>query len=151
MQKGYGMSFFRKKTPLWSADQNLMDMIPVRKIDSAQDKESLNAVLLIPKFRGKLGSRWIQPRLNPDRAYFKLHLDPMGSRIWDQINASDPLADIYYLFTQWYPQESDLLDRFVRFVQNLVREDFIELRLPCSEPLSIIPGLDSKECRDEIN
>ncbi len=114
-----------------------MDLIPTRRLGSRRDEETGKLMLLIPKFRGRLTGRWIQPRLHPDRAYFKLHLDGMGAEIWERIDACRPLSEIFQDFSRNHPEEPELVDRFARFIRNLMKEEFIGMRLP--DPAVSVP------------
>ncbi len=72
-EKGY----FQKRRILNNA--NYLNLTPVRKYQHEINLNG-NVVILLPRFRGVLSQRLLQPRLkNP---YIKIELDIIGSKVW---------------------------------------------------------------------
>jgi len=58
---------------------NYLDLTPIRKFDHEIDNDQ-NVVILVPRFTGCLGRKFLQPRLK--HPYIKITLDKTGSAIW---------------------------------------------------------------------
>ena len=70
---------------------NLLDLAPVRLVESERTPED-RAILLRPKFTWKPLAKLLQPRL--PRPYFKVHLDEIGTFVWDRIDGETTVGDM---------------------------------------------------------
>jgi len=115
---------FKKKK---ENDENLMDMIPQKKIESIVNEEG-KTILLRPKWQGKLGKKWIQPRLKKEKAFFRVNLDEMGAFVWNCINNKKTVYDIFKEYENNFQEEENALNRLIMFIKILTKNQFIELK-----------------------
>jgi Coenzyme PQQ synthesis protein D (PqqD) len=108
--------FGRDKTPAPEID--ILGLVPIRNVEHRPDETTGCAILLDPRFKsGPLG-RWLQPRLNPERAHILVRLDEMGSFVWDQIDGRRTIDTIIRTFVDVYPeQRDDAAERVWKFLQ----------------------------------
>jgi hypothetical protein len=84
-EKGY----FKRKNILKGS--NFLDLKPIVKYQHETDDEGM-VVVLVPRFTGYLGLRFLQPRLkNP---WFKISLDEIGSVVWSLTDGKTPVREI---------------------------------------------------------
>lgn len=108
------------------AGKNLLEMIPKRKEQIVWTEEKTEMVVLELEHRGFYAviaqSCFHRPRVS------KIHLDALGSYIWKQIDGRRNLQDIACsLKKQFGKQAEPLYDRFIAFIQILLRHGFIKL------------------------
>ena len=82
-------------------------------------------VLLRPRhLRGPL-AWWLQPHLrNP---YFKVHLDPLGSFVWNHCDGQVTVEEIIGQMETEFDAEDQLLQRVVYFLRELERGQMVRL------------------------
>jgi hypothetical protein len=79
-------------------------------------------------------ARWLQPRLRPERAHFKVHLEDRGSWVWQQCDGHISVGEIAAGFKESFPAEHDQVDhRICQFIYQLEDNGFIRFtNLPAS-------------------
>ena len=75
----------RKEAP------NLLDLKPVRLVESERTDDD-RVTLLKPKFTWRPLAKLVQPRLK--RPYYKIHLDEIGTFVWDRIDGETTVGDM---------------------------------------------------------
>jgi hypothetical protein len=70
---------------------NLLELKPVRLVESERTDED-RVVLLKPKFTWGPLRKLLQPRLK--RPYYKIHLDEIGTFVWDHIDGETTVGDM---------------------------------------------------------
>jgi hypothetical protein len=112
--------------PLRKPPKNFLDMIPVRNVrDFTREGEKIT--LLIPKFKSKRFSNWFIPA-NRSK-FFSIHLDEMGSKVWNLIDGETNTGDICNRLHQsgsgtGNPDTPDEL-RVTEFLRQLFKNRFI--------------------------
>lgn len=96
---------------------DVLGLVPVRKVAERLAEDSENLILLDPRFKkGPLG-RWLQPRLDPERAFILVRLDAMGSYVWRQIDGHRNIEAIIRSFVEAFPdQRDDAAERVWKFL-----------------------------------
>lgn len=97
--------------------------VPQRAVQATADGELV--VLLRPRYlRGPL-AWWLQPHLrNP---HFKVHLDPLGSFVWNRCDGQVTVADIIGQMEAEFGAEEQLQQRVVYFLRELERGQMVRL------------------------
>lgn len=87
-------------------------------------------VLLRPRFlRGPL-ARWLQPHLKR-RPYFRVHLDEIGTFIWQHCDGQMTVAQITGAMEQHFGERvAPALDRLALFLRQLEEGQMIQMNLP---------------------
>jgi hypothetical protein len=104
-------------------------MIPVRNVGEFT-REGEKITLLIPKFK----SRWMQKWLIPPRRsmHFRVHLDEMGSRVWDLIDGTRDTNEICLIVKETPSQGPESQKptevRVTEFLRQLYKNRFILFR-----------------------
>lgn len=81
--------YYEKRKILKQA--NFLDLTPVQKYTHEIDQQE-NMVILVPRFTGFVGKRFIQPRLkNP---WIKISLDPIGSTTYRLADGKNTVRQI---------------------------------------------------------
>jgi hypothetical protein len=107
-------------------EKNLLTLIPVHQVDY-ELTETGGVVLLIPKFRGKILGKYLQPRLS--RPYFRLSLDAIGSFFWQQCDGHKDVQEIAKIMQGHFGEKVEpLIDRLNLFILQLDRGKAILLR-----------------------
>ena len=114
--------------PVKSRDRapvNLLELKPRRNVEWEID-EAGRAVLLVPRFRGRLLRAWLVPLLaKPD---FRVKLDAMGTAFWQRCDGCTPVLEIAeQMSAESGSDVDDMLDRLGRFLAKLEQEDFIAM------------------------
>lgn len=98
----------------------LLEMCPARARPWKRDRQGL-AVVLVPRFRRGLLARWLQPRLKGDRRFVKLHLDRVGSFVWERADGQTPVSVIAdALAAEFGAAVEPRMDRLEVFVRQLL-------------------------------
>ena len=105
---------------------NLLDLIPVRKIEWEKNEEGLVS-LLKPKFKHPFLKKHILPRLkNP---YYRIKLDSLGSFVWGLCDGNLPVKKIAENLKDEFGEKIEpLYDRLALFLQSLERNRLIEFK-----------------------
>lgn len=105
--------------------QNYLDLIPVRTVEEFS-KEEEKITLLIPKFKSEWARKWLIPsRRSP---YFKVHLDAMGSKVWELIDGKRNTGEICAIMGAETPDDEQLPLRITKFMTNLYKSRFIKFK-----------------------
>ena len=101
-------------------------MIPVRNVrEFTRDGEKIT--LFIPKFKSERFSNWFIPA-NRSK-HFSIHLDEMGSKVWNLIDGERNTGEICNQFSRYLPEEdspgrpAEL--RVTEFLRQLYKNRFI--------------------------
>jgi Coenzyme PQQ synthesis protein D (PqqD) len=105
---------------------NFLDMIPVRNVGEFTH-EGEKTTLHVPKFKSPWMLKWLIP---PRRSkHFRIHLDEMGSKVWDLIDGVKDTKEICRRMKETMPSEpekADALDlRITEFLRRLYKNRFI--------------------------
>lgn len=76
-----------------------------------------HVVLLVPKFGGKILGRWLQPRLRDP--YMKIHLDALGSAVWEACDGARTGEEIAALLAERFPGTPQPAERVRVFLRRL--------------------------------
>jgi hypothetical protein len=114
--------------PLRKPPKNFLEMIPVRNVGE-YDQEGDKITLFIPKFKSEWMRRWFIPA-NRSK-YFSIHLDELGSKVWNLIDGEKNTEEICDQFSQSLsmPEEDNsnpsLELRVTEFLRQLYKNRFI--------------------------
>jgi hypothetical protein len=108
---------------------NYFDLVPVRKVTEFTDEDG-KITLMVPKFK----SKWLRTYLVPKKksAYFRIHLDETGSKVWRLIDGIKNTGEICSILgdaageNQPHPDDMEL--RVTRFLTELYKSRFILLK-----------------------
>ncbi len=108
------------------ARRNLLDMVPNRKEQIVWTEQEGGKVVLELEHRGFYAAIaqycFHRPRVS------KIHLDELGSYIWKQIDGSHNLYEIANCLKEQFGKQAEpLYDRFIAFLQILLRHGFVKL------------------------
>ena len=105
---------------------NLLDLIPVRKIEWEKKEEEL-VELLKPKFKHPFLKKHLLPYIK--RPHYRIKLDSVGSFIWDLCNGNLSVKEIAKsLKAEFGDKVEPLYDRLALFLQSLEKNRFIEFK-----------------------
>jgi hypothetical protein len=106
---------------------NLLECRPERAVDAEVDGELY--VVLRPRYvRGPL-AWWLQPRLR--HPYFRVHLDAIGSFVWDRCDGQATVAEIAAAMEERFGGSvAPVLDRLQIFLRQLEQGRMIAVHLP---------------------
>ncbi len=109
--------------------KNFLDMVPVRNVkEFAREGEKIT--LFVPKFKNQWMRKWLIPRNRSQ--HFRIHLDDMGSKVWDLINGERNTQEICDLLgssmTERSDQDNPVEIRVTRFLGELFQNRFIRFR-----------------------
>jgi hypothetical protein len=106
---------------------NLLECRPQPVVTAEPDGERI--VLLRPRFvRGPL-AWWLQPIL--PHPYLKVHLDDVGSFIWQRCDGRTTVAEIAEAMEAAFGERvSPAIDRLALFLRQLERGRLIRIQLP---------------------
>jgi hypothetical protein len=112
--------------PLRKQPKNFLEMIPVRNVrDFSREGERIT--LVIPKFKNEKFRNWFIPSRRS--THFSIHLDEMGSRVWDLIDGETNTGELCDRFSRLFPdadkQDSSLELRVTEFLRQLYKNRFI--------------------------
>jgi hypothetical protein len=105
---------------------NFLDMIPVRNVKEFT-REGEKITLFVPKFKNGWMIKWLIPA-NRSK-HFSIHLDEMGSRVWELIDGETNTGDLCNKFSQLQPEEeskdTSVELRVTEFLRQLYKNRFI--------------------------
>ncbi len=108
---------------------NFLEMIPVRHVQEFTREEE-RITLLIPKFKTEWMRRWLLPRRRSPN--IRIHLDAMGSKVWELIDGQRNTAEICRMLKAGSPESQESDDEFALrvtgFLRNLYKNRFIVFR-----------------------
>jgi hypothetical protein len=111
--------------PLRKPPVNFLEMIPVRNVREFT-REGEKITLIIPKFKSARFSNWFIPA-NRSK-HFSIHLDEMGSKVWDLIDGESNTGEICNRFCRFLPAEDNIASeelRVTEFLRQLYKNRFI--------------------------
>lgn len=114
-----------KGFPGFRAHKNYLDMIPVRNITGFV-REGERITLLVPKFRSALLRKWLIPSRRS--ASFRIHLDEIGSAVWDLIDGERNAGQICNTLSDRGLLKEEPEERVTRYLSQLYRNRFILFR-----------------------
>lgn len=107
---------------------NLLLCRPERLVDAEVDEDGAVTVLRPRFIKGPL-ARWLQPRLG--RPFYRVHLDEIGSFVWQQIDGQTTVGQIAQAMEQHFGERVDpAVDRLELFITHLVTGGMALLHLP---------------------
>jgi hypothetical protein len=104
---------------------NFLDMIPIRNVKE-YSQEGEKVTLFIPKFKSDWMRKWFIPS-NRSKV-FSIHLDEMGSKVWNLIDGETNTGDLCGKFRELLPEEdseSPVELRVTEFLRQLYKNRFI--------------------------
>ncbi len=109
-----------------NVSRNLLDMVPNRKEKIVWIEQEDGNIVLELEHRGFYAAIaqtcFHRPRVS------KIHLDTLGSYIWKQIDGSRSLQEIASCIKERFGKQAEpLYDRFIAFLQILLRHGFVKL------------------------
>ncbi len=105
---------------------NLLDLIPVRKIEWKKKEEGL-VELLKPKFKRPFLKKYLLPYVK--RPHYRIKLDAVGSFIWGLSDGNLSVKEIAKsLKAEFGDKVEPLYDRLALFLQSLEKNGFIEFK-----------------------
>ena len=112
--------------PLRKPPINFLEMIPVRNVKEF-NQEGEKITLFIPKFKSERMRKWF---IAANRSkYFSIHLDEMGSKVWNLIDGETNTDEICNQVSQFLPEEdisnTDIELRVTEFLRQLYKNRFI--------------------------
>jgi hypothetical protein len=103
---------------------NLFDFKPVRRCEW-QETDDGRIVVLVPRFRGRLG-QWLTPRLKDP--CFRVKLDQLGSWVWLQCDGRQTVERIAVRFKEQFGGTLESAsERLAVFVKRMLRADLITI------------------------
>jgi len=121
------LQFFQRRRIL--KNTNSLDLTPVRLIDSETNPEGKTDILL-PRFKNDMLKRALQPRRKGE--YIRIHLDELGSVIWQGIDGNTTLHDLCLKLLASHPEKlnppEETEERVSNFIALLYRERYITFR-----------------------
>jgi hypothetical protein len=121
------LNFFERRKILKKA--NYLDLTPVKvmEFDTCGDGR---VDILLPRFRNTVWKRALQPRWKGE--FIRIHLDEVGSAIWQQIDGTLNVLDICTRLQTIHPEKLDppgeTEKRVTQFLSLLYRERYITFR-----------------------
>jgi len=104
-----------------------MDVVPVRLVNWETGDNGL-IILLRPKFRNKLLTKYLVPRLKHPN--YKINLDEFGSFVWQRCNGTSNVFEIAEeLRTKFSNQIEPVYERLGSFIQQLERYKLIRYEI----------------------
>jgi hypothetical protein len=104
---------------------NLLDLKPTRLVECERSAED-RAILLRPKFTWKPLAKLLQPRL--PRPYFKVHLDDIGTFVWDRIDGQTTVGAIADAAREHFGDKIEPVhERLKSFLYQLESGEFIKI------------------------
>lgn len=101
-------------------------MIPVQNVREFT-REGEKITLFIPKFKSERFSKWFIPA-NRSK-HFSIHLDEMGSKVWNLIDGKTNTGEICNQFSQFLPEKENPDTpaelRVTEFLRQLYKNRFI--------------------------
>ncbi len=125
----------RRRSSPW-AGKDVSALVPVRLVDSRATEDPDRDELLVPRFRGGLAARWLQPRLPEERAHVRVRLDPRGTFLWRRVDGRTCIGELVGAFVAAFPDDArDAADRVWLFLVTLQRNGFIAFAGRADDPV----------------
>lgn len=122
------MAWWPRRRSRW-AGVDFLALQPERAVAYRRNEDDGIVVLLAPRFRSGLLSRWLQPRLRPERAHFRVKLEARGSWIWNRCDGQRRVGQIAADFREAFPGEtSEVEERICMFLYSLAENGFVTFR-----------------------
>lgn len=106
-------------------NDELLCAAPRRLASHEMDEESGHVVVLQPRFRWRWLERLLAP--SPDKRFVRIHLDALGSFVWQRLDGEAPLGDVVRAFGEAFPAETDPAHRVLVFVRQLLGTGLVTL------------------------
>jgi len=114
-----------KETAETRPQVNLLDLVPVRKIDWKKTDDLV--ILLKPKFKNPFLAKYILPRMKSP--HFKIKLDEIGSFFWENCDGIRTVREIGEMHRERFGEKVEpLFDRISQFLQSLEKNGLIYLQ-----------------------
>jgi Coenzyme PQQ synthesis protein D (PqqD) len=112
-------------------DAQLMTCLPEAAVDSETDEETGHTILRKPRY----GQTWLGRLLTRRLAkpWVHIHLDDLGTWIWQRLDGEHSLADLAVEMRQAFPDEKKPDQRLIMFVRQLVGTGLMRIRLPADD------------------
>lgn len=108
---------------------DLLPCVPVRKMEWEVNEETGRVVILRPKFIHPLARKLFEPFFSSK--YFKIKLDDLGTVVWQNCDGNTTVRRIGEILGETFgPDIEPIYERLGKFIFQLQREKFIELRCP---------------------
>jgi len=119
------MVLFKRKNKT-GGDQNLkMEAVVPRPVAKYQLDQNNHVILLKPKFRSAFLQKYLLPHMK--HAYFKIHLDEIGTAVWHQIDGKKNALEIaHHLEAELGDKIQPVYQRLGIFLATMKREKFID-------------------------
>ncbi len=105
---------------------NFLEMIPVRNVKEFT-REGEKITLLVPKFKSEWMVKWFIP--SSRSKHFSIHLDELGSKVWNLIDGDINTGEICNRFSADMPEEphpeNSVELRVTEFLRQLYKNRFI--------------------------
>jgi hypothetical protein len=124
---------FRRRSR-W-AGIDFLSLRPAQCVDYFVDDNDGQVVLRLPRFRSGPLSRWLQPKLRPERAHVRVRLEERGSWLWMHLDGKRTVADLVTEFRQHFPGDFEQIDhRVCQYLYQLADNGCIRfVNLPTPE------------------
>ncbi|MEE4176583.1 MAG: PqqD family protein [Bacteroides sp.] len=118
------IGYFKRREVL--KHSNFLDLTPLPQHQHELEEEGTVRVL-IPRFRGKLSGKLLQPRLKSP--YIKLSLDELGSAVWLACDGQKNVRTICHEMREKLGEKIEPAeDRITRFLSQLYNQDLLIFR-----------------------
>jgi hypothetical protein len=104
---------------------NFLDLIPEKSCKWEETGDG-RIDLLVPRFKNPLMKK-IALKLGRSE-YFTIHLDALGSKVWDRIDGSHTVEQIGKLMEKENEEFHQLYERLTHFLSSLSRHRFIHFK-----------------------
>ena len=116
----------KKKAKKEAKPLNLLDLVPVRKVEWKKAEDGL-IVLLKPKYAHTFFVKHALPRFKSPN--YKIRLDEIGSHIWEACDGKLTVMELgKRLKDKFGAKIEPLFDRLALFIQNMERNRFISYK-----------------------
>jgi hypothetical protein len=117
------LNFFQRRKILKKL--NYLEAVPMRKVLHEMDDKGL-AILMVPKFSNEKFNHFMFKNRSK---HFKIHLDALGTSVWQQIDGVRKVADIVNILNETH--ENGLPEaekRVTKFLTMLYESRYISFR-----------------------
>lgn len=112
--------------------QQLMACIPIRIADWDTNEETGFIRILKPKFKSNWAKKLFNPLVKGEN--FIIKLDALGTEVWKNCNGKTTVEEIgKILAIKFGPDIEPIYERLNKFIMQLLRNKFIELKCPESD------------------
>ena len=116
---------WRRKRKSEQQEVNLLDLVPVRLLDSETGEDG-SVCVLKPRYTNRLMVRFVMPRMSNPNA--RVSLDAFGSHVWQRIDGSATVRDIGTSLREAFGEEVEpVFQRLGLFCKQLAANQFIRL------------------------